>query len=207
MKAKQALVKWADIVRTNAEDQLIRAYFRSMRVVSPATDTFSSWLLAAIGAAAAFFITNLGSLAPHFYASGIRWALLLLAASVAAGFIQKFFALLANVQEQASVTAETLMAQAFSEYQATKLQIEDLAKQIDHQVQTELRLQRIFKEFRTGLPWLVRWRAEKIHQKILSVPYFGESKAIRTAFRQGICLGFQMIFALAALLCLAVSLQ
>jgi hypothetical protein len=118
-KAKQALDNWADISRTNAENQLIRAYFRLMRVVSPATDTFSNWLLAAVGAAAAFFVSNLGSLAPHFSARGIRWSLLLLAASVAAGFVQKFFALLANVMEQASVGGQAVIARILSEYEPT----------------------------------------------------------------------------------------
>ena len=204
---QKALETWAHIVRTNAENEAIRGLLRCMRVVSPATDAFSTWLLVAVGAATTLFVSNFGSLSPYFSTVRFKWVLMLLAGSVTVGFIQKFLAFLAGIQAQASDAGEALMKEVLAQYKPTEAQVEQLSQQLEHTVDTNLRFERVLDEIQACLPWLPRQRFMKIRKKLLSIPYFAESRAIRTGFAQSLCLFAQMLFTVSALICLALSLK
>ena len=206
-QAQEALRRWAEISRTNTEAQVLRGLLRSLIEISPATDTFSTWFLAGIGGSIALFVSNLSSLTTLFTPVGLRWTLLLLVGSIAAGFVQKSFAFLAAIQAQAARTTETLLKDALTAHEATEKQIEELAAKLQHKADTDIRFDRVLDEFEKRLPWFARWRFKRLRPKMASDPYFAETYALRTGGRQNVCLLLQMLFTLGALLCLVFSFQ
>jgi hypothetical protein len=151
------LVEWNRLNKENAEHGFVSALYQSMTETSPLVDKFSLWLLAGTGATGALLITQIKSVLPFLTQQGFKVCLVILVTSAVIGFIAKYFSLRCEIQSNVQSKFTQLVKPVLDKHEQDEDAIQEYAEQRGIELQTEIDLASIMKEFSRPFPFWVKW--------------------------------------------------
>jgi hypothetical protein len=151
------LVEWNRLNKENAEHGFVSALYQSMTETSPLVDKFSLWLLAGTGATGALLITQIKSVLPFLTQQGFKVCLVILVTSAIIGFIAKYFSLRCEIQSNVQSKFTALVKPVLDKHEQDEDAIQEYAEQRGIELQTDIDLASIMKEFSRPFPFWVKW--------------------------------------------------
>lgn len=157
MTAPDPLLEWNRLENENAKHSLVSEMYFGMLVKSPQLETFSTWLLAGVGATASLMITNAESITKTLSPDGFKAALYSLIASALCGLLAKAITVFfpSNGKDQEAFRAR-LMATIVQHGEERK-KIEEAAKVRGITDLPDLEMPEIMLEFVRPLPFWIKW--------------------------------------------------
>lgn len=151
------LVEWNRLNKENAEHGFVSALYQSMTETSPLVDKFSLWLLAGTGATGALLITQIKSVLPFLTQQGFKVCLVILVTSAVMGFVAKYFSLRCEIQSNVQSKFTELVKPVLDKHEKDEDTIQEYAEQRGIELQTDIDLASIMKEFSRPFPFWVKW--------------------------------------------------
>jgi hypothetical protein len=151
------LVEWNRLNKENAEHGFVSALYQSMTETSPLVDKFSLWLLAGTGATGALLITQIKSVLPFLTQQGFKVCLVILVTSAVIGFVAKYFSLRCEIQSNVQSKFTELVKPVLDKHEKDEDTIQEYAEQRGIELQTDIDLASIMKEFSRPFPFWVKW--------------------------------------------------
>jgi hypothetical protein len=151
------LVEWNRLNKENAEHGFVSALYQSMTETSPLVDKFSLWLLAGTGATGALLITQIKSVLPFLTQQGFKVCLVILVTSAVIGFVAKYFSLRCEIQSNVQSKFTELVKPVLDKHKKDEDTIQEYAEQRGIELQTDIDLASIMKEFSRPFPFWVKW--------------------------------------------------
>jgi len=151
------LVEWNRLNKENAEHGFVSALYQSMTETSPLVDKFSLWLLAGTGATGALLITQIKSVLPFLTQQGFKVCLVILVTSAFIGFVAKYFSLRCEIQSNVQSKFTELVTPVLAKHEQDEDTIQEYAEQRGMELQTDIDLASIMKEFSRPFPFWVKW--------------------------------------------------
>jgi hypothetical protein len=181
----------SELLRTRLLQASVSAYGQSCAE----TDRFSTWLMVGTGAALALAIPNLQELEKVVGWLGLKYGLLLILTSLAAGLFQRltgFRILSESVVEMSSKAASGEELKLYHQAQ------NDLAAQarnlgIALKPPDPMAVQLSMDQLVSYLPAYLRWYANRAREKARSDPNFFARRRVRLIVRQGLLLVLQFL--------------
>lgn len=204
----QPLRDWNNIARENIENAIVSSMFEASLNASEPIETFSSWLLVATAAVASFLIANAEKLIPFISKIGFITCGVLLCASCIFGLLSKIFSVRCKVVIEIGAAVRKTFIEHLENYKIEEEKIQKGANFWGIELDSDIRMDRVIKEFLSLFPKWVQWFAHRKISKIASNPqatYITQISTLRTqattAFIQALCflgfLGAGFIFAAA----------
>jgi transcription termination factor NusB len=151
------LVEWNRLNKENAEHGFVSALYQSMTETSPLVDKFSLWLLAGTGATGTLLITQIKSVLPFLTQQGFKVCLVILVTSAVIGFVAKYFSLRCEIQSNVQSKFTELVKPVLDKHEKDEDTIQEYAEQRGIELQTDIDLASIMKEFSRPFPFWVKW--------------------------------------------------
>lgn len=151
------LVEWNRLNKENAEHGFVSALYQSMTETSPLVDKFSLWLLAGTGATGGLLITQIKSVLPFLTQQGFKVCLVILVTSAVIGFVAKYFSLRCEIQSNVQSKFTELVKPVLDKHEKDEDTIQEYAEQRGIELQTDIDLASIMKEFSRPFPFWVKW--------------------------------------------------
>ncbi|MGM0582851.1 MAG: hypothetical protein ACQETL_19400 [Bacteroidota bacterium] len=171
LNLKNALDNWAGINKKNAEMGFTEGLFTGALVSSSIIDKFSTWLLAGTGATAALMIANLDKLSPVLGSETFRQAIYLLVVSALLGFLAKYKSIHCQIMLATGEEIKKRVLPVLEKHGEDEKKIEGMAKEHDIEVNTEMDLEYVFKEYCRAFPkvmhhWLLRQFTQGLNDRL-----------------------------------------
>lgn len=168
---KNSLDNWAEINKKNAEIGFIEALFTGTLVSSSIIDKFSTWLLAGTGATAALMIANLDKLSPVLGVATFKQSIYLLVVSALFGFLAKYKSIHCQVMFATGEEIKKRILPVLVTHEEDEEKIEGMAKEHDIEVNTEMDLEFVIKEYCGAFPkimhsWLLRQFTQGLNDRL-----------------------------------------
>ncbi|MGY0653078.1 hypothetical protein ACW7GZ_14705 [Luteimonas sp. A537] len=171
----------------------------SHKAIEP-IDTFTTWLLVGTAAVASFLVGNADKLVPIIGSSGFLACGILLCFSCLFGLLSKIFALLGRVGYEAGNTVSQAIPALLAQHDEVEQKIQEHAEALGVEIQSGVRMDRVFREFMAPLPFWARWAVARSLKKHGNNPQAGYLTRIKNLNRQGICAFLQAMTFIAFLL-------
>jgi hypothetical protein len=181
-----SLHEWNRLTREGAENAIVSSMFEASSEAIGPIEIFVTWLLAGAAIVASFLLGNSGNLVPILGDRGFLWCGLLLGTSCLCGVVAKTYALRAEIGRRiAAAVAQTFAAQ-LSTYDETAAKIQEAARALDVEVETDIRLGRVVNEFLAPMPFFVKWLVARALKKNAGNPQIGHLPRIKALNRLGL---------------------
>lgn len=156
-QSENPLLEWNRLNKYNAEQELTSAMFASILSTSPIVDRFSIWLLAGTGAAAALLVTSVQDILPFLSETGFKTCGAFLVISVLLGFMAKYKAISCQISYEIDVAIRKAMIPILQKHKNDEEKISEYAAEQGINLDTELDMGAVLKEFGKPFPWWVNW--------------------------------------------------
>jgi hypothetical protein len=167
------LTEWNRLNIDNTENALVSHMYASAISSTYVYDTYSTWLMAGVGATTALLITNIDSVLPFLSAKGFKWSGLLFVASILFGVISKFLALQCQISDQNNEKNTKKISEILNPFYSQAEQIKTHAKQQGISLVTDIEMTRVIEKFVTPFPRWAKWLFKKFIIKQSSNPQAG----------------------------------
>ena len=161
----QPLLEWNRLARENTENAMVSSMFEAAGCAIEPIEKFSTWLLVGAAVIASFLITNSDKivllLGNHGFLVCGGW----LCISCFFGLLAKLSALRSLIASKTNAAILETFTKHLAKYKEEERKIQEGAEFWGINLQTGVRLERIFSEFLKPLPWwaklLVNWKLRK----------------------------------------------
>ncbi len=182
--SKDPLVEWNRLNIENAEQAFVSSMYQSISETTVTIDKFSLWLLAGTGASGALLVTQVSAVLPFLTEAGFKLCLLWLVLSAVLGFLAKFKALRCEIQIQIQTKLNEMLTPIFNKHGEDEDRIADYAKQRGIELQTDISLSNVIKEFAKPFPFWVGWLLNRQLSKMGDDRQAGHRIAVRAYMSQ-----------------------
>jgi hypothetical protein len=187
------LREWSDLARENTENAIVSSMFEATEKASEPIENFSTWLLVAAGAVASFLISNADKVIPFISKTGFIICGAFLCLSCTFGLLSKVFSVRVRIGIETKAAIQETFSQHLVKYQKEESEIQDGAKFLGITLQTEIRLDRVLREFMAPYPGWVRWLASRHFIKHAKNPQIAHILQAKGLYAQGMSTFFQAI--------------
>ena len=180
------LLEWNRLNKETAEHGVVKAMFNSMVNTNPIIDKFSMWLFAGTGATGALLITQIDSVIYNMSLYGFKSCMFMLIVSSIFAFIAKFFSLHCQIGNEAIPALLEKAEHIAKNYKENKKNIEERAKEQGIELETNISMDNIMKEYIRPFPIWTRWMINHSFRKAKDVPLLAYHSMIRAYNYQSI---------------------
>lgn len=194
----QPLREWNRLARENAENAMVSSMFEGTLKASEPTEVFTTWLLVGTAAVASFFISNADRLLTVVSNGGFVICGAFLCVSCVFGLLSKAFALRCKINSEIGAAVKASFLEHLAQYKEVEKKIQEGAEFWGIDLQSGIRMERVFQEYLSPFPRWVKWLAMRHLKKNAGNPqiaYLAQVKCLHAqgifAFLQAICfIGF-----------------
>jgi len=182
----ESLIRWNELAREDAENDIVSSMFEATLKSSKPIDSFSTWLLVGTAAISSFIITNTDKLTLLTEKSNFGIAAILLFLSCLFGVLSKVFAVRCQVATEVQSAVKETFIKHIEEHEKEQEKIEKSAKFWNMEIETDVRIERILKEFLVPFPFWVKYLAMRHLKKNKGNPQVGYITVVRSLNAQGL---------------------
>ncbi|MEW8293609.1 MAG: hypothetical protein AB2651_22045 [Candidatus Thiodiazotropha sp.] len=184
MESQEEIDEYASKIHSQTISALVESMVTATASTSPSIDKTSSWLLAGIGATIALIIPNLDRLTIMLGNKNLSLVILLLLLASLFGILQKYLALLINVQLKAMGKTEELAADVIQRHLDKEKDISSLANKHNISIDPTIDFNKVFGLYKLTVPWYMRFNFEKKMRHHFDDPFLIYKKIGRYYGRQ-----------------------
>ena len=189
----EPLREWNRLARENAENAIVTSMFEATSKASEPIETFSTWLLLGTATVASFLITNADKLLPLIKQRGFFTCGMFLCFSCIFGLLSKMYALNCKIGNDVGSTVKKTFLEHLANHKEEENKIKEGAEYWGINIQTGIRLERIFVLFYAPLPKLIVWLATRKMNKYADNPQVSGILQINMLIKQGMFVFFQSL--------------
>lgn len=189
----QPLREWNRIARENTENAMVSCMFEGTLKASEPTEAFTTWLLVGTATVASFFISNADKLLPVISKAGFVTCGVFLCVSCVFGLFSKVFALRCRISSAISSAVKSSFLGHLEKHKEEEKKIQEGAEFWGIDLQSEIRMERVLREYLRPFPTWVRWLAMRHLKKNASNPQIAYLAQIKCLHAQGTCAFLQAI--------------
>lgn len=206
MEAKENLNNLAKITNNIAETRLTEILFGEILKSSPIFDKFSTWLLIGTGATASLMITNLEKISPIVGRTNLKDSIYLLTVSALLGFLAKFKYIHCQTMLAINEQMKEQILLALGKYNREIEEINNLAKENNHKIETNLDFENVINNFTKAFPRFTHSKLFKEFKEGTEDQLTQGRKNANSVFWQGVYTNFQLLAFISCILFIAYSL-
>jgi hypothetical protein len=157
MSSRPHLENYARITKEQTEIELAKTLFECGLTTSPAVDRAASWLLAGIGATAALVVANLDKTVAFIGPSRVSVVLWLLLAAALFGLLQKYMAILVQIQVHVALELKKSLVPILEAYAKKEEEFAEMAKPHVLKIDTQIQIEQFLRSIKEIVPWYQKW--------------------------------------------------
>ncbi|QLI80833.1 hypothetical protein HZU75_04405 [Chitinibacter fontanus] len=189
----EPLQTWNELNRKNTEDDVIKSMYEACAKSSEPVDLFVTWLLVGSAAVGSFWVVNSDKLVPYIGKTGFMWCGLFLCVSCFFGLLSKMYALQIKVRTEIISALNAVMQGRLDLHDQQEQKILEAARLHGVELETEIRVERIFSVFLSPLPAWLRNREIRKAAKNGLEPHAGHRPLLRFLAFQSFYLSLQSL--------------
>jgi hypothetical protein len=186
MSAHQDLEKLAERHRDSHERAIVAAMYDAAFPTSATIDSFSVWQLVAKGAIASFLIANSESMVEILSRPGFLVCSGILVTSAIFGIYSKTQALRLRIATEVNAAIMEAMDKVYASFEEKEEELLALSKEVGHEIDTEVRFERVIPMFLAPLPWWSKWIAGRSIKKLNSAVHPTHVGRLKSLHSQGV---------------------
>lgn len=172
------LLAWNEFNKSTTKQNLINCLFGAISTASPTIDRFSTWLLAGTGATAALLVAHMDAILPFLSPTIFKVCGLLLLVSGVVGFIAKYKAIQCQIASNVLNKIAEAIGPILEKHNEGSLKIATHAKARGLELETDVDMDGVIREFIKPFPALIRWLiARKLAKQPMQTAYLLPFKA------------------------------